>query len=131
MFVIHKSIWRSCDPIKNMAVYTDKRSNWGKLLGLLSSWKCLETSIIYYVWADAPSCHLDLLDKLQKQVFRTVGPWCFSWTLDSSSNCGQLKSFYRYYFGKCSSKLTELIPLPCSCERFTLILIEWFFCYYS
>ena len=27
-----------------------------------------------HVWAGAPSCYLELLDKLQKQIFRTVGP---------------------------------------------------------
>ena len=26
------------------------------------------------VWAGAPSCYLDLLDKLQKRICRTVGP---------------------------------------------------------
>ena len=27
-----------------------------------------------YVWAGAPSCYFELLDKLQKQTCRTVGP---------------------------------------------------------
>ena len=27
-----------------------------------------------HVWAGAPSCYLGLLDKLQKQICRTVGP---------------------------------------------------------
>ena len=27
-----------------------------------------------HVWASAPSCYLDLLDKLQKRICRTVGP---------------------------------------------------------
>ena len=27
-----------------------------------------------HVWAGAPSCYLELLDKLQKQIYRTVGP---------------------------------------------------------
>ena len=27
-----------------------------------------------HVWASAPSCYLDLLDKLQKQICRIVGP---------------------------------------------------------
>ena len=35
-------------------------------------WPCMK----YYchVWADAASCYLELLDKLQKGVCRTVGP---------------------------------------------------------
>ena len=27
-----------------------------------------------YIWAGAPSCHLEMLDKLQKQICKTVGP---------------------------------------------------------
>ena len=27
-----------------------------------------------HIWADAPSCYLELLDKLQKRICRTVGP---------------------------------------------------------
>ena len=27
-----------------------------------------------HVWAGTPSCYLELLDKLQKQIYRTVGP---------------------------------------------------------
>ena len=48
-----------------------------------------------HVWAGAPSCYLELLEKLQKQIFRTVGPFtCYlSWNLGSSLKCSQLKSF--------------------------------------
>ena len=28
----------------------------------------------YHIWAGAPSCYLELLDKLEKQICRTVGP---------------------------------------------------------
>ena len=35
-------------------------------------WPCMEYCC--HVWAGAPSCYLELLDKLQKQIFRTVGP---------------------------------------------------------
>ena len=27
-----------------------------------------------HVWAGAPSCYLELLDKLQNRIYRTVGP---------------------------------------------------------
>ena len=27
-----------------------------------------------HVWASAPSCHLELLEKLQKRILGTVGP---------------------------------------------------------
>ena len=33
---------------------------------------CMEYSC--HVWTGAPSCYLELLDKLQKQICRTVGP---------------------------------------------------------
>ena len=33
---------------------------------------CMECC--FHVWAGAPSYYLDLLDKLQKQICRTVGP---------------------------------------------------------
>ena len=33
---------------------------------------CVEFSC--HIWAGAPSCYLELLDKLQKQICRAVGP---------------------------------------------------------
>ena len=33
---------------------------------------CLEYCC--HVWSGAPSCHLELVDKLQKRICRTVGP---------------------------------------------------------
>ena len=35
-------------------------------------WPCMECC--FHVWAGAPSCYLDLLGKLQKRIYRTVGP---------------------------------------------------------
>ena len=51
-----------------------------------------------HVWAGAPSCYLDLLDKLQKRVCRIVGPSLAASSLAGSlTKCRQLnKSFYRY-----------------------------------
>ena len=49
-----------------------------------------------YFWAGAPICYLELLDKQQKGICRTVGPSlaaCLEWTLDSTSNYSQLKYF--------------------------------------
>ena len=48
-----------------------------------------------------------VLDKLQKQVCRTVGP-----SSDASL-------FYMYYFVRSSFELAELAPLPCSRGRST------------
>ena len=35
-------------------------------------WPCMENCC--HVWAGAPSCYLELLDKLQKQICRIIGP---------------------------------------------------------
>ena len=37
-----------------------------------TTWPCIEYCC--HVWAGAPSCYLELLDKLQKRICRTVGP---------------------------------------------------------
>ena len=43
-------------------------------LYLYKSTICLCMEYCCHVWAGAPSCYLELLDKLQKQICRTVGP---------------------------------------------------------
>ena len=55
---------------------------------------------------------------------RTVGP-----ALDASlellahhQNVASLSLFYKYYFGRCSSELAGLVPLPYSRGRSTCIL---------
>ena len=66
-----------------------------------------------------PSCYFELLDKKQKQICRTVGPSLAASLelLAQLPKCGQLSLFYRYYFGRCSSELPQLIPLPFSRGR--------------
>ena len=66
-----------------------------------------------HVWAGAPSCYLELLDKLQKWICRAVGtlladslePLAHHW------NVAIISFFYRYNFGRCSSEMAELFPL--------------------
>ena len=63
-----------------------------------------------HVWAGAPCCYLELLDKLQKWICRTVGP-SLAVSLEPLAhrrNVANLSLFYRYYFGRCSSELAEL-----------------------
>ena len=62
-----------------------------------------------------------MLDKLQKQVCRTVGPSLAASAepLAHRHNIVSLSLFYRYYFGRCSFELTEVVPLPCSHARST------------
>ena len=74
-----------------------------------------------HVWAGAPSCYLELLDKLQKRICRTVGP-SLAASLEPLAhrwNVASLSLFYRYYFCRCSSKLIQLILLPFSWGRST------------
>ena len=75
-----------------------------------------------YVWAGAPSCYLELLDKLQKRVFKTAGPLLAASLepLLHHRNVASLNLFYRCYFARCSSELAQLFPLPC----YSLILID-------
>ena len=74
------------------------------------------------VWAGAPSCYLELLDKLQKQISRTVG-LSFSASLEPLGHClnvaSLIKSFLQVYFGRCFSELAQLVPLPFSRGRST------------
>ena len=74
-----------------------------------------------HVWAGAPSCYLELFDQLQKGIFRTFGP-SLAASLESLAHCrnvATLSLFYRYYLGRCSSELAQLVPLPLSRGRST------------
>ena len=77
-------------------------------LYLYKSTICPRMEYCCHVWAGAPSCYLELLDKLQKRIFRTVGP-SLAACLESLAD-----RFYRYYFGRCSSELAQVVPLPFS-----------------
>ena len=66
-----------------------------------------------HVWDGVSSCCLELLDKVRNRIRSGVDP-----SLDASlgrfahrRNTVTLSFFYRYYFGECSSELTELVPL--------------------
>ena len=74
-----------------------------------------------HVWAGAPSCYLELLDKLQKWICRTVGPSLAASLvpLVHSRNVADLSLFYRYYFGRCSYELAQLVPFRFSRGRST------------
>ena len=73
-----------------------------------------------HVWAGAHSCYLELLDQLQKQIRSNVGP-SLGTSLEPLAHCqnqASLSLFYRCYFGKCSTELAQLVPLP-FCRRST------------
>ena len=74
-----------------------------------------------HVWAGAPSCYLELLDKLRKRICRAVGP-SFATSLEPLAhrqNLASLNLFCRYYFGRCSSEFAQLVSLLYSRVRFT------------
>ena len=78
-----------------------------------------------HVRAGAPSSYLELLDKLQKWICRTAGP-SLAASLEPLAyrrNLCSLSLFCRYYFGRCSSELTQLVPLPYSQGGLLVILI--------
>ena len=69
----------------------------------------------------APSCYLELLDKLQKRICRTVHPSLAASLepLAHHRNVASWSLFYRYYFGGCFSELAQMVPLPFSRGRST------------
>ena len=99
-----------------------------KIEALIRSMKLLSPEVVLYlpkstirscmgycchVWAGAPSCYLEMLDELQKRICRTVGP-SFAASLETLAhlrNVASLSLFYRYYFGRCSSELAQVVPL--------------------
>ena len=102
-----------------------------KIGGLIRSVKFLSPEVTLYlhkstmhpcieyccqVWAGAPSCYLELLEKLQKWICRIVGPSLAASLepLAHRRNVASLSLFYRYYFGRCSSELAQLVSLPFS-----------------
>ena len=69
-----------------------------------------------HLWAGASRCYLELLEKLQKRICRTVGS-SLTASLEPSAhrlNVASLSLFYRYCFVRCSSELAQLVPLPFS-----------------
>ena len=75
----------------------------------------------FHVWAGAASCSLELLDKLEKWICRTVGLSlaAFLEPMAHCRNVARLSLFYRYYFDRCSFELAHLVLLPYSRESST------------
>ena len=96
------------------------KTHFKKIVALIRSMKFLSPAVALYlhnstmrpcmeycchVWC--PSCYLELLDKLQKRICRTVflSLAVSLELLAHRQNVASLSLFYRYYFGKCSSEL--------------------------
>ena len=61
----------------------------------------------------ATTCYLELLDQLQKGIRRAVD-FSLAASLEPLAlrrNIASLSLFYRYYFGRCSSELAQLVFL--------------------
>ena len=75
-----------------------------------------------HVWAGATSCFLELLDQLQKLIWRAVGsslvlPPLNPWLIVEMQPVYVFS--FRGQFGRCSSELAELVPLTYSRGRST------------
>ena len=59
---------------------------------------------------------LGIVRQARKQICRIVGPSLAASLepLAHRQNVASLSLFYRYYFGRCSSELAQLVPLPFS-----------------
>ena len=92
---------------------------------LFKSTICPFMAYCCHIWAGASSCYLEFLEKLQKRMCRTVGPAFAASpeTLAHHRNVTSLSLFHRSYFGRCSSELTQLVPLWGGLERGLLVIL--------
>ena len=82
-------------------------------------WPCMEYCC--HAWVGATSSHLELLDKLQKWICRTVAPLLAACLehLAHHWNVASLSLFYRCYLGRYLSEVVQLVPIPYSRGRST------------
>ena len=94
----------------------------GVALYFYKSTKCLFMEYYCHIRTGAPSYYLELLDKLEKQICRSVSP-SLTTSLEPLAhfwNVASLSLFYRYYFDRCLSELAKLFPLLFSREVYPL-----------
>ena len=93
-------------------------------------WPCM--GYCHHIWTSTPSCYLELLDKLQKQICQFVGPSlaAFLESLAHWQNVVSLSLFYRYDFVRCSSELVPLLFSRGGPARYSDRLHD-FFCHHS
>ena len=67
-----------------------------------------------HLWAGAPKTHLQLLDRVEKRAKNLIGQPLANELLPLSvrRDVASLSLFFMYYFGKCSSALSESVPNP-------------------
>ena len=108
-------VLKNCDPkcFYILAELINKCLKVGLHLCKSSIHSCME--YFCHVWAGAPSYYLELLDKLQKLICRTIGP-SLAASLEPLAHRQNvaISPFYGYYFGRCSLELAQMLPLPFS-----------------
>ena len=80
-----------------------------------------------HVWAGAPSCYLNMQDKLQKRACWTVVP-TLAVSLEPLGhlrNVANSSFFYIYCFGRCSSEWAELVDFLILVEDSLVVPINW------
>ena len=103
------------DFILNIAIYANDTTLYSKC-NLASAMRFPSFEVAWYVLAGTLNCCLDMLEKSQKWICRTVDPM-FAVSLEliaNHRNIGGLSFLFMYYFSRCSSELAELVPLPYS-----------------
>ena len=80
------------------------------VLHLYNSIICPCMEYCCHILAGAPSCYLELLGQLQKWICRTVGS-SLAVSLEPLTHCQNVASL-RYYFGRYSLELAQMVPLP-------------------
>ena len=108
-------------PPRNSYIISIAKTASKKIGALIHSMKCLSSKVALslnkftkHVWNTVSSCFLELLDELQKWVCRSVSPSlaAFLEPLTHRWNVVVLSLLYKYYSGKCSSELAQLLLLP-------------------
>ena len=69
--------------------------------------------VLFHIWGGTPRFQgLDLLDRVQKRVVNLVGSELSAGlhALSHRRDVASLCLFYKYYYGKCSSELSDLVP---------------------
>ena len=72
-----------------------------------------------HVWAGTPSCYWNCQASYKNKYAGLLVHHFKGEPLAHHQNVATLSLFYRYYFGRCSSELAQLIPLPFSLGRST------------
>ena len=65
-----------------------------------------------HLWAGAAKAHLSLLERVEKRAKNLIGQPLAIELQPLPVRCAIVSLFYRYYFGRCSSALSESVPKP-------------------